>query len=240
MFRLLKWGFNLLILLILLGALQQGYQFLVKGDTPTLPFSHLWSPQAVNDLKYQGFDWQLLSAGQTVSGTDIVFQGVENQEAIFLFPDGRSPRRIGDPLNYRGQWAGVPRTDFVLTGRIIRVTATEVVMVSWYSLGIREVSPVHLAVSGESAPLYTVMLRASKGNTVPGTTLVFQGRDSNTGAARIEGQPGDERAQFQVMSSVNWSGQLREDLYVRYNLRVLFYTDSYLQLGGTATLIQPP
>lgn len=240
MFRLLKWGFQVLILCIVLGALHQGYQFLVRGQSPELPLTNLWIPLAADELRYRGFDWQQLSAGQRVSGTDIVFQGMENQEAIFQFPDGRSPRRVGDPLNYHGLWAGLPQTDFTRTGRIIRLTTAEVFLVSWYALTIEGATPVQQVVPWADVPLYTVMLRTDKGHTVPGTTLLYQGRDADSGAALIEGQAGDERAQFQVMSSVNWSGQLRNDLYVRYNLRVLFYTDSFLQLGGTAALIHPP
>ncbi len=240
MFRLLKWGFQLLILFIVLGALQQGYQFLVRGQEADLPFPDLWTSLTADELRYRGFDWQLLSPGQHVAGTDIVLQGIENQDAIFLFPDGRSPRRIGDPLHYRGPWEGIPQTDFTRTGRIIRLTATEVILVSWYALTLNEAVPVPQAVAQQDVPLYTVMLRAGKDQTIPGTTLRYRGRDMNTGAARIEGQTGDERVQFQVTSSVNWSGQLRDDLYVRYNLRVLFYTDSFLQLGGTAALIHLP
>ncbi len=248
MFRLLKWGFYGLILFALLGALQQGVSWVGLGaiDQPHLAAlanglnrltPQSFRPTTADELHYQGLDWEVLTAGQQLAGTDIVFQGIVNQEAIFQFPDGRSPRRVGDPLNYRGPWLRTPQTDFTRIGRIVRLTDTEVFVVSRYTLTIYGATPIPQTVAPIIGPPYTVMLRTGKGRAVSGTTLRYLGRNPDTGAALITGQAGDERAQFQVMSSVNWSGQLRNDLHVRYNLRVLFYTDSYLLLGGTAALL---
>ena len=114
---------------------------------------------------------------------------------------------------------------------------------------------------------YTLVLRARTDAPIRGTTLHYRGR-TDSGDARVDGrcQPrhhparqkparhrpgpgGDSWGQFSAMDSIRWSGLLREDLAVSYNMRILFYTDTdiYLfytdtdiYLGGTVQLTHLP
>ena len=83
---------------------------------------------------------------------------------------------------------------------------------------------------------HDVIVRRAKFDLEKAEARVFRGRHPEGGAARIDGQTGDAHGEFQVFDSVNWSGRLRDDLAVRYNLRVIFYTDSFIQLGGIVQL----
>ena len=86
---------------------------------------------------------------------------------------------------------------------------------------------------------YTLVLRARTDAPIRGTTLHYRGRADN-GDARIEGLDGDSWGQFSAMDSIRWSGLLREDLAVSYNMRILFYTDADIFLGGTVQLTHLP
>lgn len=234
MFRLLRWGFLLLSGFIALAGIQWTYQRFA-ALSPNLPDNLLPAPDT-QAVRYRGVEHQRLAPGSLVPGTDIRLEGIENEGAVFAFADLKTRKIVGDAVNYQGPWHDLPRTDYIRTSRIIRLTDTEVYLVSWYSLTISGVAPSTQSVPMSAELPYTALVRANRDSHIPGTMLTFRGR-TPSGAARIEGQADDTYGQFQVLESVQWSGQLRDDLMVRYNMRVIFYTDAYVQLGGFVTLI---
>lgn len=75
---------------------------------------------------------------------------------------------------------------------------------------------------------------------IPGTTLVYQGVESqglgnqSTTLARIGGLTGYPN--LAVGDSLAWSGLLRDNVVVRYNLRVVSFNEETIRVVGTAEL----
>jgi hypothetical protein len=68
------------------------------------------------------------------------------------------------------------------------------------------------------------------GQTIPGTTLVYAG-ETDQGAAFTGTSQYPYRA---LADSLVWLGQLRNNVYVRHNLRVVAFNANSLSLAGTA------
>lgn len=238
MFRLLRWGFKLLIVFILLAGAQWAYRQAAAAGLPlpTAPLPFLPPSPPAGTVHFRGVEQQRLAAGAWIPGTDVQIVSLGSDAASVSFAGEASPKRVGDALGYRGPWHGLPATEYALQGRLIRLTDADAFLVAYYALTIRDTEPVAAVFPPSANPVYTAWLSAAKDAPIPGTTLVFRGRRPEGGAARIDGQTGDAHGEFQVLDSVNWSGRLRDDLAVRYNLRVIFYTDSFIQLGGTVQL----
>lgn len=70
------------------------------------------------------------------------------------------------------------------------------------------------------------------GYTIPGTTMLYQGTSGDN--AEISGTAGYNL--FSQGDSLRWTGQLRENVTVRYNFRIVSYNTEGLRLAGTAEL----
>ena len=163
-------------------------------------------------------------------------RGLSPNAAGFSFAqDGSRTLKAGDSVNYEGAWNQVADTSYRYIGRVIRVSESEVTLGGIYSLEVREVSPVPGNAQVNEGAVYTVLIRTADGEGIAGTSLTYGGRHED-GGALIAGLAPSTYNNFSVGDSLDWSGQLRPDLGVRYNLRVVFYTDAYIQLGGTVTL----
>lgn len=78
------------------------------------------------------------------------------------------------------------------------------------------------------------------GSSVPGTTLVYEGVDTQGAGeqgnkfARIGGLNG--YPYLAVGDSLVWSGKLRDNVFVRYNMRTLSFDEESIHLVGTGDL----
>lgn len=241
MFRLLRWGFYVLILLMGLGGLQFGYGWLAETEWLNLPESPIpfFRPTTgQGQVIFNGIDQVRLQPGEFLPGTDISLLNLNGEAAEFSFAqEGVRPLKPGDSVKYEGPWSQVAQTVYTYSGRVIRVSETEVVLGGFYSLEVREVDPVPGNSQINDGAVYMVLIRTADGEGIAGTSLSYIGRHAD-GGAHISGLESGTYDSFSVGDSLDWSGQLRPDLGVRYNLRVVFYTDAYIQLGGTVTLVR--
>lgn len=243
MFRLLKWGFQLLILFIVVSFAGRGYAALAvrsQGLLPPDPVASMFPEPQADQLRLRGVNRDTIQPGESMPGTDLVLVGIREAEAVFTRPGGETAvRRFGDSVKFDGPWANVSGTDYNVSGRIIRVNPDDVHVVSVYSIIISDTAPVRAPLAITPGTPYTLVLRARTDAPIRGTTLHYRGRTAS-GDARIDGLDGDNWGQFSTMDSIRWSGLLREDLAVSYNMRILFYTDTDIYLGGTVQLTHLP
>ncbi len=241
MFRLLRWGFYLLILLVGLGGLQFGYDWVAGTgwlNLPPSPIPFLQPTPGQGPVTFGGIDQIRLQPGDPLPGTDIALQSLSADAAEFAFAQsGIRALKPGDAVDYAGPWSQVADTEYRYNGRVIRVADTEVTLGAFYSLKIHAVNPVPGNPQVNDGTVYTVLIRTAAGDAIAGTSLSYAGRHAD-GGAHISGLGSGTYDKFSVGDSLDWSGQLRPDLGVRYNLRVVFYTNSYIQLGGTVTLVR--
>ena len=243
MFRLLKWGFQLLILFIVVSFAGRGYTALAarsQGLLPSHPVASIFPEPQADQLRLRGINRDTIQPGGKMPGTDLVLVEIRESDAVFANPGGETAvRRIGDSVKFDGPWANVSGTDYNVSGRIIRINSGDVHVVSVYSITISDTAPARAPLAMTPGTPYTLVLRARTDTPIRGTTLHYRGRADN-GDARVEGLDGDSWGQFSAMDSIRWSGLLREDLAVSYNMRILFYTDTDIYLGGTVQLTHLP
>ena len=242
-FKLLKWGFQLLILFIVVSFAGRGYAALAarsQGLLPSDPVSSMFPEPQTDQLRLRGINRDTIQPGDKLPGTDLVLADIRGSDAVFAKPGGETAiRRFGDSVKFDGPWASVAGTDYNVAGRVIRVNPGDVHVVSAYSITISDTAPARAPLAMAPGTPYTLVLRARVDAPVRGTTLYYRGRADN-GDARVEGLDGDSWGQFSVMDSIRWSGLLREDLAVSYNMRILFFTDTDIYLGGTVQLTHLP
>jgi len=88
------------------------------------------------------------------------------------------------------------------------------------------------AKSSPSELAYTAPFEAgvTAGNFVPGTDLQYVGLADGAAEVYIKGQ----RALKQKADSLSWEGSLREDVLLDMDMRVLWFDESTLHMGGKA------
>ena len=72
----------------------------------------------------------------------------------------------------------------------------------------------------------------ARGKYIPGTLVKYLGKEKE--GAHLEGVEGHPYRK--IADSIVWEGKLRENVYLRLNLRVLFITEDTLRVGGMATI----
>ena len=241
--RLLKWGGQLLLLFLVVNVVGRGYAALAghsQGLLPSDPVASMFPEPRTDQLHLRGINRDTIQLGGKMPGTDLTLTEIRDADAVFTKPGGATAvRRFGDSVKFDGPWAQVPGTDYNVSGRIIRINPGEVHVVSVYSITIANTAPASAPLTITPGTSYTLMLRARADAPIRGTTLYYRGRADN-GDAKVEGLDDDSWGQFSAMDSIRWSGLLRDDLAVSYNMRILFFTDSDIYLGGIVQLTHLP
>jgi len=184
-------------------------------------------------LEYNGPSEQTVQRGQKLPGTDIQFVGQSADGAQVLIGGQSAMKKTGDSLNWSG--TPVPGAHVALALRILNSSDQRLITAGTVRITLDGVSPAETAFPDK--PLYTyktlpVVYHIGKGSTIPGTTLIYEGK-TNDGAHLI-GVNG--YAYFRLGDSVTWHGRLRPGVYADQSLRVLAYTDSFLDVTGLATI----
>jgi hypothetical protein len=191
-----------------------------------------------NAMAFAGPTEQQIGVGERIPGTDIELISTSDGSAEFRIAGLRATRSLGDSLDYEGEWPGVSGVNYSLRLRIYHVGSNNVRAAGVHRLVVDNIQPAEQAVRLTGSTLripYTAS--AADGETIKGMTLSYAGSDDR--GAQLRGLPGDAYPYRKIGDSIQWSGRLRPDLLVEYNLRVLFYNSNSLQVGGVATLQLP-
>ena len=203
------------------------------STTPTPPPS----PTPLGDTIFFTAPYAItLEPGTTIPGTEITF--VQQMDALYeLRVEGlRAVRQDGDALTWRGIVApGVFATYRLhLRSRLLgQLQAEGEVDASIFNPAPVELPPTDAPPTGSvyynNIP---VQYFVPEGNRIPGSTLVFDGHED--GIARLSGTAG--YPYFAQDASILWLGKLRQNVYIRYNMRVAYLNEHGLGLTGTAEL----
>jgi hypothetical protein len=191
-----------------------------------------------NAVAFAGPTERRLAVGEGIPGTDIRLVGFGDEGAEFQIGEFRSVRRAGDSLDYDGGFVGVNGVNYTARLRIYRVSGDSVRVAGVHRLVIDNIQPTPGDVSLRDNVLripYTAS--ANVGEQFKGTTYGYVGLAERGG--EISGLPGNRFPFHKVGDSVRWEGTLRPDIPIRYDLRVLFYSDGSMQIGGVVTLRLP-
>lgn len=188
-------------------------------------------------IKFMGPAERRIAVGERIPGTDIVLTAITEDAAEFQIMGLRSPRRLGDSLDYDGEWPGVPGSTYNARLRLYYAGSEGVRVAGVHQLLIPNVQPVPGQASGDFTLRFPYTVGADAGGPIPGTLLGYAGQHER--GAQIAGLPADEYPYRSLGDSVVWRGLLRPDTGAEFDLRVLAYGEQSARFGGVATLTLP-
>jgi hypothetical protein len=211
------------------------------GDVPGLDaLGGLQTPPG--GIAFQGPMELGLKSGQTIPGTYMTFVATTSASDGAEFEIGglHSTRRLGDSLDYDGTWLGMEGMSYHLRLRIYRVSAGEVRAAGVHRLVLENIHPQMATVNtGTHTLRFPHSVTAAAGEQFPGMSLGYSKQDDQ--GAALSGLGEGEYPYRKIGDSVEWEGQLRSDVSVEYQLRMLYYQESNATLGGVVlvSLRQP-
>ena len=187
-------------------------------------------------LTYEGPQTYTLKPGDLLPGTDIRYLRQSSEGAEFAIGDQRAVKQKADSLNWSGSPTEGVKLDLRL--RIVWFTQDALYAAGTARVAVSDIRPQAAEVPTEAPMTYQmpVTYALQRGSAVPGTTLTYEGQAAEGARfAGIEGypyrQPGD---------SVSWQGQLRPNVAVREDLRLLHYDERSARLVGVVHLWVTP
>jgi hypothetical protein len=172
-----------------------------------------------------------LAAGGELPGTGIRYLRMSDKGAYVIIKGQEALKRKGDSLDWSGTPA--PGVSLDIRTRIIWYTEKELYLVGTVKAVIEGINP-HVATVKSSPLEYSgpVAYGLARGALIPGSTLSFEGQTAEGAKiGGIEGYP-----YRKVGDSIAWDGLLRDQVYLRLDLRVLQFDEKSMRVGGIATL----
>lgn len=181
-----------------------------------------------------------VGVGETIPGTNIKLSAINDQGAEFEIAGLRSLRKIGDSLDFDGSWPLLNDVSYTVRLRIFYIGSSSARAAGVHRLLIPNIAPQvaagNLQLGGYQLK-FTFVDNVNLNESIAGTTLVYAGEDSRGGI--INGLPTGTYNFFKVGDSLSWIGLVRNQIGAQYDLRMIFYTASNAQLGGTVTVAMP-
>lgn len=174
-----------------------------------------------------------ITAGNFVPGTELQYLGLTDGSAEVYIKGQRALKQKADSLSWQGEVREGVSLDLDLrvlwfdeatlhVGGKAKVTVT--------GAGVRAAElPQEAALMFGNAPVaYTV----NKGETIPGTLLTFEGKADE--GAKLGGS--DDYPYRKGGDSIVWTGAIKDNVWLRLDLRVGVYTDQTLAVAGLASI----
>ena len=179
-----------------------------------------------------------IPAGQSLPGTDIKYLGKTEQGAQMSIGGQTTLKRTLDSLTWRGEPVPGVNVDYnlrivAIDDKVLQAGGTAKVVIA--NVQAQAVSPSSLpqdALTFKGVVNYNV----PQGKTIPGTTITYDGRTPD--GAKLGGIDG--YAFRKEADSIAWFGKLSDKCFLQLDLRLVIYTDSAMQVTGTATLYLKP
>jgi len=193
---------------------------------------------ADNAIVFAGPTERKIGLGERIPGTDIVLSAIAADGAEFQIGGLRAVRALGDSLDFDGNWPGTSGIIYNLRLRVYLVEGDGVRAAGVHRLLVENITPQEQAVSPQGTLLkipYTGS--ANPGQTLKGNSLGYVG--SGDRGAEFSGLPAGDFPFRKVGDSLLWRGYLRSDMPIEYNMRVVFYNETTVQVAGIATVQLP-
>jgi hypothetical protein len=174
-----------------------------------------------------------VKAGENLPGTNVRYVGKSEKGAEVLIAGQHAFKQQGDSLDWKGN--PVEGASVELSLRILRFTEDTLHLLGTGKVVVRQPDPQPALIQTDwplkfgNAP---VTYGVARNEYIPGTTVEYLGKEEE-GAhlGGIDGYPYRKGA-----DSILWEGRLREKVYLRLNVRVLYIGGNSLRVGGTADI----
>ncbi|MEA3459465.1 MAG: hypothetical protein U9R11_02120 [Chloroflexota bacterium] len=185
----------------------------------------------VSELSYLAPLEKRIPAGEELPGVPIRYVGLSDKGAEVLIAGERAFKQKGDSLDWHGSPAeGV---ELALSLRALWYTEETLYMGGTTKMIVYEPDPrpgpITTSPMEYHAPVVYVL---SQGDCIPGTTIEYLGKTEK--GAKLGGVEG--YSYRKLGDSIVWEGQLRDNVFLRLNVRSLFIAEDSLNVGGTATI----
>lgn len=179
-----------------------------------------------------------IAVGERIPGTDIVLSGIGADGAEFQIGGLRAMRTLGDSLDFDGNWPGIGGVTYNVRLRVYLVGDKSVRAAGVHRLLVENITPQEQAVTPQGNLLkIPYAASANSGERLKGNSLGYVG--SQDRGAEFSGLPSGDFPYRKVGDSLQWRGYLRSDLPIEYNMRVVFYNETSVQVAGIATIQLP-
>lgn len=183
-------------------------------------------------LTYSGPTEQTVPMGQMLDGSDIRYVAYSDEGAEVTIGGQRAIKKIGDSLDWKG--SPVAGVDVALALRVFSANSQRLIAVGTVRLTVHDAAPA--GAQFPDKPLYSyqvgVTYNVRRGTTIPGTLISYEGKtDEGAKLGGVSGYP-----YRKLGDSIGWEGRLRDNAYLDMTLRVIAYTDDFIQVGGLATV----
>jgi hypothetical protein len=174
-----------------------------------------------------------ITAGTYLPGTELQYAGVVDGRAEVYIGGQRALKQKADSLAWEGQVSEDISLELDLRilwfdENTLHAGGTAKVTVANAQARAAEV-PEEAPLTFRNAPVaYTV----KKGETIPGTLLTYGGK--NDQGAELGGT--DDYPYRRGGDSIVWAGAIKENVWLRLDVRLGAYTDSTMAVAGLASL----
>jgi len=194
---------------------------------------------ADNAIAFAGPTEMRIEIGEFIRGTDIQLSAIVDGRAQFLFSGLRAERIAGDSLDFDGTWPNIGGVNYLLRLRVYRVTEEYVRAAGVHRLVIEGIQPIHQPAMALQENLLKVTYTGSitPGDQLKGTTFGYVGKSEQ--GAEISGIPAGDFPFRKTGDSLRWQGMLRPDLPSQFDLRIVHYGESSVQVAGIVSLQLP-
>ncbi len=174
-----------------------------------------------------------VKAGENLPGTDIRYVGKSEKGAEVLIAGQHAFKQKGDSLDWKGNPVEDVSVDLSL--RILWFTEETLHLVGTGKVVVRQPAPQSGLIQTDSPLKFAnapVTYGVARNEYIPGTTIEYLGKEEK-GAhlGGIDGYPYRKGA-----DSILWEGRLKDKVYLRLNVRVLYIGEDSLRVGGTASI----
>lgn len=225
------------ILRVMLAAMSVLVLSACSSDQVQLPINLPGMPTATalppNTLAYDAPVSLMVKVGAVLPGTAIAYNGKSGTgQAQVLIAGQLAPKQAADSVD----WQGAPAANVTLklATRVATFDEKSLTLVGSSHIEIRNV-----AIQPGGAPGNTIMelnapvtFSLSLKETIPGTNVSYvAGTPEGAQFSGIEGY-----AYRKQLDSLQYSGRLNPKVYVKFDLRVLNYSEAVAVVGGTAKI----
>ncbi len=181
-----------------------------------------------------------LAPGERVAGAQMQYLGKSPDGGYRVIIDGQElVKQTGDSLI----WSGVigPGALATLNLRVTTSVLGELPVAGSVKLHILYPEVLELAAiptlpDARYFNNIVINYTVPAGQPIPGTTLVYEGVTQQAGIDLAQMNNGSRQTWHAVGDSLVWAGKLRDNVYARYNLRIISFNENSLQVGGLAEI----
>ncbi len=187
---------------------------------------------AANEISFtQLLYTSYLKPGDTLPGSGVQYVGQSGDSFQLLIDGQQANKKALDSLYWKGQPAQGVTLEYNL--RILGVFLDQFEASGPVNIIIADPAPQAGGTLPENAPIHFAVdianTTAKVGANIPGTTIGYAGKTDKGGQLTgVEGYP-----YRQTGDSIDWTGQVRPNVWLKLNLRVRAVADDSLSAFGT-------